>query len=232
MYKNLSVLVTVCARGGSKGVKNKNIYRINGKPLIAYTAEYAFKQEFVDDVILSTDSEEIKTIGEKIGLWAPFLRKDNLGGDFVHKIDVIKDALLMAEKEKNKHYDIVVDLSVTAPIRRNGDLEKGIETLLKGDYDIVFSVVPSKRNPYFAQIEMLNGEVVKVRDNGNISARQLLPKVYDLNGSIYIWRRKHLLNSSSVMDGKVGIFEMDEMSWYDVDTELDMKVVEFLLKEV
>ncbi len=231
MYRNNTILVTICARGGSKGIKNKNIVELNGKPLIEYTLNYAKKFDFIDYIIVSTDSMKIKEICEKNGMEVPFLRDEKLSGDYVHKIDVIKDALIKAEQITGKTFDIIIDLSVTSPIRRYDDMIKGLDTLLNEERDIVFSVVKSKRNPYFAQIEIKEGKVKKVKDAGNIPSRQLLPTVYDLNGSIYMWKRESLLRSESIMDGNVGIFEMEEKSWYDIDTLLDLKVVEYLIKE-
>ncbi len=231
MYRDNTILITICARGGSKGIKNKNIYSINGRPLIEYTLDYAKRFDFVDYIIVSTDSIKIKEICERNGVEVPFLRNEKLSGDYVHKIDVIKDALIKAEEITGKSFDVIVDLSITAPIRKYNDMINGLDTLLNERRDIVFSVVKSKRNPYFAQVEIKEGKVKKVRDAGNIPSRQLLPTVYDLNGSIYVWRRESLLRSESIMCGNVGIFEMEEKSWYDIDTLLDLKVVECLIKE-
>lgn len=228
-----NVLCTICARGGSKGVKNKNIKEINGKPLIAYTVEQAIKSELFDHVVISTDSDEIANISKKYGAEVFFKRDAQMASDTAGKLDVIKDAFRKSEEYYNTKYDYNVDLDATAPLREVEDIINAFNQFINDDNDNLFSAMPSRRSPYFNLVEEdKNGRVyLSKKLEGNVLRRQDAPKSYDMNASIYIWKRDTLLNEDSIFLEKTGLYVMPEERSIDIDTPLDYKFVEFIMKE-
>ena len=159
----MNILITICARGGSKGIPGKNIKPLNGKPLIGYTIDIAkrFQEKHGNvEIALSTDSDEIIKVAEECGLHSDYKRPEALSGDTVGKIDAINDFVLYTEKTKGIKYDYVLDMDVTSPLRTLEDLEEAFE-LMNADPNAVnlFSVSEAGRNPYFNQVEQKeNGE--------------------------------------------------------------------------
>lgn len=232
----MNILITICARGGSKGVKNKNIRLLAGKPLIYYTIKVAKEWGKANKIICSTDSEDIANIAKEYGVEVPFFRPKKLSDDNAGKVSVIKHALIECEKIYGTQFDIVVDLDVTSPIRTTKDLDNAFLRFKQRDSDILFSVVESRKNPYFNMIELNkfgHAEASKKSSN-KILRRQDAPKVYDANASIYFYKRDFLLNENnkSILDSKkADIFVMKDIYGVDIDSELDFKFIEFLIKE-
>lgn len=229
-----NLLITICARGGSKGVIGKNIRDLAGKPLIYYTIKQALDWGKGKRVVVSTDSEEIARIAKKYGAEIPFLRPAKLASDNAIKEEAIRHALLNCEKIFNEKYDFVMDLDATAPIRSLRDLENAFKLFRNVKPKTLFSVVPARRNPYFNMVEETkSGKVTYCKPNTNYHRRQDAPKVYDMNASIYIYSRDYLLkerNNKPVTNNSI-IYKMDELSRQDVDSEIDFKFIEFLVKE-
>lgn len=229
-----NLLITICARAGSKGVEGKNIRKLAGKPLIYYTIKQALEWGKGKRVIVSTDTEEIARVAKKFGAQVPFLRPKKLAGDKAVKEEAIRHALQESEKLFNETYDYVMDLDATAPVRRVGDLEKAFKLFKKEKPKTLFSVVPSRRNPYFNMVEEVKKKrVTYSKPNANIHRRQDAPKVYDMNASIYIYSRDYLLkekNNKPVTDNSIA-YVMHEHSRHDIDSEIDFKFIEFLIKE-
>ena len=191
----MNILITICARGGSKGIPGKNIKETGNKPLIAYSIEVAnqFKDKyFLTDIALSSDSDEIIDTAAKYGLSTDYKRPEFLAGDTVGKIDAIKDVLLFFEKKKSASYDYILDLDVTSPLRNVEDLEKAFQMLLEDKNAInIFSVSNANRNPYFNMVERReNGYYGLVKPlNTALLTRQSSPQVFDLNASFYFYKR-------------------------------------------
>jgi CMP-N-acetylneuraminic acid synthetase len=232
----MKVLVTICARGGSKGIPGKNIKVINGKPLIAYTIELTnkIKSKFKAKVALSTDDLQIKTVVESYDLFTSYIRPDYLATDAAGKIDTIKDLLLYEESLINEKYDFILDLDVTSPLRTLEDVEKALALIIaKPEAENLFSVNPAARNPYFNMVEE-NGSgfysLVKTNPDGTLMTRQSAPKVYDLNASFY-WYRRSFFDSGakSAITDKSLIYEMDHVC-FDLDHPVDFLFMEFLLE--
>lgn len=228
-----NLLITICARGGSKGVKGKNIKKISGYPLIYYTIKQAVDWGKAKRVIVSTDSKEIAAIAKQFGAEVPFLRPLKLATDTAGKVAVIRHALKVCEKFYGEKYNLVMDLDVTSPIRKISDLENALKLFSREKPKTLFSVTPAKRNPYFNMVEESSrGRVNYSKPNTGYKRRQDAPKVYDMNASIYIYDRNYLLdpkNTKPVSDDSVA-YVMDEISGFDIDSELDFKYLEFLVK--
>lgn len=223
------VLCTICARRGSKGLKNKNIKVINGKPLFAYTFELAKEIDFIDNIIVSTNSDYIKKYVGKNYSW--FLRKKKLSNDKISKIDVIKDAVLKAEKNFLVKYDIILDLDVTSPLRIKKDIINSYNLFKKKKYKNLFSVTQSVKNPYFNMIEQINNKVKLCKNNFTYHTRQSAPKVYDMNASIYFWTRDALFSKNPLFNKKTGIYIMPKHRSFDIDSMIDFVIVKSLLNE-
>ena len=227
------VLCTICARGGSKGVKNKNIKEINGKPLIAYTIEQAKNSKLFDHIVISTDSDDITNIAKEYGAEVFFKRSAEMASDTAGKLDVIRDAFVRSEKNYNKQYDYLIDLDATAPLRDTEDIIKSFEQFLQDNNDNLITAMPSRRSPYFNLVEQdKDGKVhlSKTLDD-SVVRRQDAPKSFDMNASIYIWKRNTILHENSIFLENTGLYVMPEERSIDIDTEIDYKFVEFLMRE-
>lgn len=191
----MNILLTVCARGGSKGIPGKNIKEVGGRPLLAFTAEMAvaFAEKHGCDLGFSTDSDKIRRVGAALGLPADYVRPDWLANDTVGKPEAIRDVMFFNERKHGKRYDYVIDLDVTSPIRTMQDIEKCLETITADPEALtIFSVNPCARNPYFCQVEQGKDGYCHLVKEGSFTTRQSSPKVYDLNGSIYVYSRESL----------------------------------------
>jgi CMP-N,N'-diacetyllegionaminic acid synthase len=226
------VLCTICARGGSKGVKNKNIKELNGKPLIAHTIEQAAKGALFEHIVVSTDSDDIATVSKTYGADVFFKRSAELSGDTAGKLAVIKDAFVRSEEHYGKEFDYLVDLDATSPLRDVADITNSYEQFLREGNDNLITACPSRKSPYFNMVELYEGGKVylsKKPQNG-VLRRQDAPKTYDMNASIYIWKRDVILGCESIFLEKTGLFVMDEDRSIDIDSELDFEFVEFLMR--
>ena len=158
----MNILITICARGGSKGIPAKNIKVINGKPLIAYSIDLTKKiqSKFNAKVALSTDDATIINTAKEFGLNTDYTRPDFLATDTAGKIDTIRDLLVYEESLIDGKYDFILDLDVTSPLRNLEDIEKALQLMInKPDAKNLFSVNPAARNPYFNMVELIDGEV-------------------------------------------------------------------------
>ena len=230
----MRILFTICARAGSKGFKNKNIKELRGVPLVYYTLaviDLFGKNTGCDyDIALNTDSEElIKQVRSQKEVNDVLLikRKDELAGDRSAKVDVIRDTY-MTLLESGKKYDVIVDLDVTSPMRTTDDIRGVIDELINNsNLDLTFSVVPSRRNPYFNMVEMKEDGFFKKVCNSDFTTRQQSPKCFDLNASIYAYRPGFLeeMIDKTILEYKCGIYVMTDYLVLDIDSENDMKAM-------
>ena len=230
MYKNERVLCIIPARGGSKGLPGKNIKKLMGKPLIAYSIEQANRSRYIDKVIVSTENGTIADISRRYGAGVPFMRPKKLATDKSTVIDVLLHAMDYMEKKEEFKFDIVVLLHATAPLRSVEDIDNAIKLLVEKKTENVFSVTPSYRNPYFNMVEITKGGLVKLVKKGNFATRQSAPQVFDMNASIYVWRKDMLKTKKSVFLKKSRIYVMPRERSVDIDDHLDFKIAEMMLK--
>ncbi len=227
------VLCTICARGGSKGVKNKNIKELCGKPLIAYSIEQAKASKLFEHIVISTDSDAIASVAKEYGADVFFKRSADMASDTAGKLDVIRDAFVRSEAYYKETFDYLIDLDATAPLRSVEDILNSFNQLLKNSNDNLITAMPSRRSPYFNMVEVdLNGKVALSKKlDGTVLRRQDAPKSYDMNASIYIWKRDAILNESSLFLDSTGLYVMPEKRSIDIDNELDFEFVEFLMRK-
>lgn len=231
-----NLLITICGRAGSKGFKNKNLKTFCGKPLVYYTLSAAeiFMQARPDiavDICLNTDSEALAQLVLAQYPEVVFLpRGEELGGDAVPKMAVFQDSLARMEQKTGKTYDFVMDLDITSPLRTGKDIQNAYELKAsRADLDLVFSVTESRRNPCFNMVRECGDHVEKGIDNATYTARQQAPTFYDVNASIYVFRRDFLAQNQTgiLWEGKIGVTKMLDTAILDIDSEED-----FLLMEV
>lgn len=232
----MNILVTVCARGGSKGIKGKNIKPLAGKPLIAHSIETAKKWGLARHIVCSTDSEEIAEVAKRYGAEVPFMRPDELATDMAGKVDVIRHAWKESEKAFNETFDVVVDLDVTNPIRSVDDLNGCLEAFRKQKPDVLFSVVKARKSPYFNMVELSedgSATLCKAPEQ-NYLRRQDVPAVYSLNSCIYLYNPVFLKDeqNNSVFSGKTAVYEMSELSSHEVDRVQDFEYVDYLMSKL
>lgn len=230
----MKVLITICARGGSKGIPGKNIKKLNNKPLIYYTLEVAskFSKYFSTDIQLSTDDDEIIEVVRSFGYSTEYKRPAELASDAAGKIDAIRDAWKYAEKFYQKEYDYILDLDVTSPMRNVDDLLNAFQIIDTNPSALtLFSVNIANRNPYFNMVEECdNGFVKLVKGEAIIKSRQEAPKVYDMNASFYFYRRNFFEgNFSTSITDKSMIYVMNHLC-FDLDHPIDFTLMELLLQ--
>ena len=226
------ILAIICCRKGSKGVAGKNIRPLHGKPLIVYTIDVAKKCSLINDILISTDSEEIAAIGKLSGINVPFIRPANLATDTSSKWPVFIHALEEYEKQTGKSVEYLVDLDVTVPLKTVEDIEGAIKKALNNPAaDVIITGYEPERNPYFNMMQVSgNGfaEMVKKSDK-TIVRRQDAPEVYSLTPAAYVIKKSALYNFEHWSKAKCMVHPIPRERAVDIDTEIDFKIVEFLM---
>jgi len=220
----MEILAVIPARGGSKGIPRKNIRLLNGKPLIYYQLKNALKSKYIDDIVVTSDDEDILDYASNYDV---YLRKrpSELAKDDVTLDPVIYDAVNYMENMLMKKYDIVVTLQPTSPLLRPETLDKAIRYFIENDLDTLVPVVDAT-HLYWREV---NGKIVpdfKERLN-----RQYLPKRYKETGAFLISKRE-FIRENSRFGKKVDIFILDEIEGVDIDTPLDWLIADTLLKRL
>lgn len=224
-------ICTICARGGSKGVPGKNIRPVAGKPLIAWTVEQARASGVFDLIAVSSDSAEIRAAAMAAGAGLAVDRPAEMATDTAGKVPAIVHALLAAEAHLGRQADVLVDLDATSPLRDVADITGAVALLEGTGATNVITGCPARRSPYFNLVER--------RDDGTaglskplpqaVLRRQDAPACFDMNASIYVWRRGAFVENPKVFYPDTRLFEMPEDRSVDIDSPLDLLIVEHLL---
>lgn len=224
-------LCTICARGGSKGVKGKNIRPLLGKPLIAHSIEQAKASALFEAIAVSSDSDLILEISMKSGVDYLIKRPGELATDQAAKLPVIRHCVAEVELQKGYSFDIIVDLDATSPLRSIEDIRRAAALLEESGAGNVITAMPSRRSPYFNLVELNANGVVGLSKPMKtvIVRRQDAPKCYDMNASIYVWKRQVLFASDTIFNEDTKLYVMPEERSIDIDSELDFEFVEFLM---
>ena len=234
----MEILFTICGRAGSKGFKNKNLKKMNGIPLVYYTLAVIrlymdkYKNNSVS-VALNTDSKELQQMIKGQNIVPDILlieRKGELAGDVAAKVNVIQDTFFQCREKTD--FDVIVDLDITSPMRRLSDVEAAIENLiLDPNCDLVYSVVPARRSPYFNMVEKKDDYYRKICPS-MYTARQQAPVSYELNASIYAYSPKFLAGTidKTILDYNCGIVVMPDYLVLDIDSEEDFEMMEMLFE--
>lgn len=224
----MSVITTICARGGSVGVPGKNIKSLLGKPLIVHTIEQAFACPGIDRVFVSTDDEDIAKVAAEAGAEVPGLRPPELATSDAPKLAAIRHLVECVEAE-GVAVEKIVDLDPTSPLREVSDIQACM-ALLDDESDVVITAYEAEKNPYFNMVEAQpDGNIRLVKQLDNVVARQQAPKVYSMNASIYVWHRHTL--EKGLWDGRTRLYVMPHERSVDIDNPIDFKIVEMLMTE-
>lgn len=228
---NKEILAIIPARGGSKGVPRKNVRELNGKPLIGYTIEAAKKSNRVSRVVVTTEDIEIATVSREYKAEVPYLRPDELSQDNSPTMECVLHMLNYLEKTEGYVSDYVLLLQCTSPLRNHSHIDEAIDKLLNSDYDSIVSVCEAEVNPYWANI--FEGDKLKyfIEEGRKITRRQELPNVYRMNGAIYLIKTEVLKKQKTFEPEEVMGYIMDSYSSVDIDTEMDFKIAEAIIKE-
>jgi len=226
-------LCTLCARAGSKGVKNKNLRKFLGRPLIANSIAQARESGLFEAIAVSSDSDEILQVSKKSG--ADFLieRPAEMASDTAAKLPAIRHCAKEAERLSDASFFTFVDLDATSPLRSAEDIVQAVAQLEDSGANNLLSACPSRRSPYFNMVEFAPSGGVKLvkPPDSSVSRRQDSPKCFDLNASIYVWTRRGLFEQESLFAQDTELFVMPEERSLDIDSELDFLLVEAIAKQ-
>lgn len=228
--KPLSRVCTICARAGSKGISGKNTRLFLGQPLVVRTIHHAQESRLFDVIAVSTDSQDILELARKEGIDCLVERPKELATDTISKLSAIQHCAQRAEEFFGNRFDTVVDLDVTSPLRLISDVLSAVSLLERGSCSNVITGCTSRRSPYFNMVEETETGSVELVKDSTISRRQDSPPCYDMNASIYVWKRDVLFSAARVILPDTRLYLMPEERSYDIDTDLDFQWVEFLAK--
>ncbi|WP_457941251.1 acylneuraminate cytidylyltransferase family protein [Mesorhizobium sp. 10J20-29] len=232
MIEQRRVLAVVPARGGSKGIRLKNLRTVGGISLVARAGMAACRVSSIDRAVVSTDHDEIATAAEAAGLAAPFRRPEALSGDRIADWDVLHHALLTMETLDDTTYDIVLMLQPTSPGRTPAHVETTLRHLVDRQFDAVWTVseTDSKGHPLKQLVVGEDGCLEYYDPRGAaIIARQQLQPVYYRNGLAYAVTRECLFEKKTIKGARTGAVVVDQLV-PNIDTELDLEWAEFLLR--
>jgi CMP-N-acetylneuraminic acid synthetase len=228
MYNGKTFLAIIPARGGSKRLPNKNILPLVGKPMLVWTIESAIQSKYLDEIVLSTDSDDIIKVAGNYKI-KTIKRPLELASDTAKTVDVVKHVI----ENIDKKYDFIVLLQPTSPLRTSAHIDEAIEQLIKLNADAIISVTEADLSPLWCNIlpENLSMENF-ISEDIKHKRSQELPKFYRLNGAIYICKTEKLIEENTFFLKKnVYAYIMDKKSSIDIDEELDFKLAEIILKE-
>lgn len=227
---NKKILAIVPARGGSKGLPGKNIKQLIDKPLIAWSIQQALESKYVNDVIVSTDSEEIAAVAKQYGARVPFLRPAYLAQDDSSTADVL--AHMITELEKiNEHYDYILLLEPTSPLRDPGDIDTAFEMLLSNEKakSIVGISRVEAQHPEFC-VSLSDDNFIRSKNNFKVLRRQEIGPLYYYEGSVYISEMGTYKETRNFYHEKALGFEMPKWKAFEIDDNVDFIIVEALLR--
>lgn len=224
-------LCSICARGGSKGVPNKNLVPIQGLPLIVHSIRQARASGLFDILAVSSDDEAILDVARQEGVDLVVKRPADLAGDEAGKLPAIRHCAEQAEAQSGVSFDVFVDLDATSPLRAVEDIKGAVALLEATGCSNVITGAASRRSPYFNMVERrADGSVglSKALDNP-VLRRQDAPQCFDMNASVYVWARDAFWLGPKVFYDDTGLYEMPEARSLDIDTPLDLNIVTYLM---
>lgn len=226
-----SILAIVPARGGSKGLPKKNIQKLCGEPMINYTISAAIESGIFDDVIVSTDDEEIARVSQRAGAQVPFLRPATLSGDSASSVDVVLHAIQFMEN-KGKRYNKVCLLQPTSPLRTAQHIRGAYQVFNDRSANSVISICECDHSPLWSNTLEKDGRMDHfIREELKGKRRQELPRYYRINGAIYLFNTDFIKNNLDFIGEKTYCFLMDRVNSVDVDTNFDLFLAEVTMKK-
>lgn len=229
----MSVVGFIFARGGSKGLPNKNIRNLEGKPLIAWSIEHAKLALKIDRIIISTDSLEIAEIAREYGAEVPFIRPGSLAADDSPEILSWKHALNFMKDAEGGLPSAMVSIPSTAPLRISEDIDACISEFQAHSPDLVITLSESSRNPYFNMVRISEDFLVKpvIESPIKYTRRQDCPATYDIATVCYVADPKYILRCESIFDGNTRGVVIPKERVLDIDDIFDFELAEHLLRK-
>jgi len=233
MVKSEEILAIIPARGGSKGIRNKNLKLLAGKPLIQYTIDAVKGSKLITRTILSSDSLEIINYCKEEGIEAPFVRPKKLAQDDTSMLEVVIHTLSFLKEKENYIPDYIILLQPTSPLRTSKHIDEALLLLVNSDADSIVSVieVPHNFNPY--SVMKLDGNYIKpyLEYDERLNIRQMKPKFFARNGpAVLAFSYECVINKKSMYGDKILPYFMNREESIDIDSELDLLFAEFLIK--
>ena len=223
------IVALICARGGSKGLPRKNVRPFVGKPLIAHSIEMALNSNFIADVVVSTDDEEIARVAKIYGASVPFMRPANLSGDSAQEWHVWQHALSWLS-DQGRDIEALVVLPPTAPLRSLDDVNGAIEMFLQKKCDGVVCGTDAHRNPFFNMVTTDDEQRCTLAMSGaaRFTRRQDAPTFYDLTTVCYVMSPDYIKHHQHLFDGDIRMFHVPVERSVDIDTIFDFELAEFI----
>lgn len=228
MYKEKTFLAIIPARGGSKGIPQKNITKVNGMPLIQFTIDEANNSDYLDRIIISTDDVDIKNIVQQIGGEIPFLRPENLASDTTKTIDVMVHAIDEL-KSKGNVYDYVVLLQPTQPLRKCWHIDEAIEQLVDTNKENLVSVSKVREHPILMRTINSKGNLETLLKQDSTIRRQEFSSYYKVNGAIYINKINSNFNLSTSLNDNSSPYIMAQDFDIDIDNLIDLEIFKTII---
>lgn len=225
-------ICTVTVRAGSKGVPGKNLRIVAGIPLFGHSVRQAVETGLFDDVVVSSDSEEILELAPRFGATDVVVRPPQMATDTAGKVPAIAHALLEMEARRHTTFDTSVDLDATSPLRQVSDIVAAVSLFEDSDVESLITGTEARRNPYFNLVELQPDGTVAVSKSPDdaVLRRQDAPRSFDMNGSIYVWKRSSLVENPVVFYPSTILYEMPPERSQDIDSEYDFRIVTWLME--
>lgn len=226
----MSVYCFIFARGGSKGIVDKNIRPFCGKPLIAHTIEFAKALGIFKGIIVSTDSQKIAQVAKEYGASVPFMRPAELAADDSPERLAWRHAAAFV-KSVDKDFDTFVSLPCTAPLRTNKTVLNCLELFEKNKDSLILTCCKAHNNPYFNMVSIDESANATLMCQSDVSRRQDAPGAYNISTVAYVCSPDLIQKYDHIFKGPVKAVVADGIECIDIDDIVDFKVAEFLFKE-
>lgn len=231
MYKGKRILAIIPARGGSKGLPGKNIRELCGKPLIAWSIEHAQKSKYVDEIFISTDSQEIANVAEKYGAPCPELRPAELARDTAPSSEFIVYTIQKLQKE-GKSFDYFILLEPTSPLRDVEDVDKSIEIMVDNpEAESMMGVTKAEdTNPAFMVKLGENGMMIPFMGKAETLRRQDIPDAFYFEGTVYLSKCDAYVEKRAFYHDKTLPYIVPKWKSFEIDDIIDFTIIEAIMK--
>ena len=225
----MNIVALICARGNSRGIKDKNLLKFKNTTLLGQAIKQSLKSKLINRVIISTDSKKIVKEAKKYNVEIPFLRPSNLAKDNSPELLAWRHAVGFLEKENKKKIDYIVSVPTTSPLRAVSDINRAIMLARRKKLDIVFSITESSKNPFFNMVSIKKNKLQLIcKKKNRIFRRQDAPKCYDLTTVCYVFKPKYIFKTNDLFKGKTGFVTIPKERSLDIDDKFDYRVAKIL----
>jgi hypothetical protein len=226
----MNIIAFIFARGGSKGIKNKNLLKFNNTTLLGHAISQAKKSKYIKKIFVSTDSKKIAAKAIIYKAEVPFLRPKNLAKDNSPEILSWKHAIIFLKNKLNINPEYIVSIPTTSPLRNVSDIDKCIQKAIKNKLDMVFCVSKSQKNPFFNILIKKNNKLKVIENKKNITRRQDAPECFDMTTVCYVFKPDYIIKNSNFFKGNTGFVEIPKERSIDIDSYFDYKIINLIKK--